>query len=142
MPRPASFARLLPLPLALALAACGGVAPVAGPEAAPPAFAALRAERDTFAVRAIKTAIRKHFEVATLDRIVAVQTLAITPAPAWNEFVYEGTLVEDDLETGYFTFKVAGIYDAVAKTVEVKAKELIGFQGVDPRAPRGPGVQR
>lgn len=138
----ASRLRPLLLPLALLAAGCGVPAPAPGPEAAAPPYAALRAERDTAGIRAIKAAIRKHFEVATLDRVVAVKTLAITPAPAWNEFVYEGTMVEDDLETGFFTFKIAGIYDAVAKEVEVKAKELIAFQGVDPRAPRGSGAQR
>lgn len=129
-------ARLLAAALVAALAsACGGPA-VPSPAVAPMSLAA-QAERDTTSIRVIKTAIKKHFEVVTMERIVRLTSLAIVPAPAWNEFVYEGTMVEDDLETGIYTFRVAGIFDAVSKEVEVKSKELIDFAGVDPRAPRG-----
>ena len=113
-----------------------GQAPALAPAAAGQGPAAL-AQRDTAGIRVLKKEIKKHFEVVTLERIVTLTTLEIVPAPAWNEFVYEGTLVEDDLETGIYTFKVAGVYDAVGKHVDVRAKALIDFKGVDPRAPRG-----
>jgi hypothetical protein len=142
-PRPRSKAILV-----CAALAAGGLAAIAGcgadprpPAAAPAAFAPValagRPERDTTSIRAIKTAIKKHFEVATLERVATVKTLDIVPAPAWNEFVFEGVLVEDDLTTGFLTFKIAGVYDALAKEVDVKQKELVGFSRTDPRAPKG-----
>lgn len=129
-------ARLLALLLAGALLAGCGL-PMG--QAAPPVGRGLaaQAERDTTGIRAIKKAIKQHFEVTTLERIVSVGTLEIVPAPAWNEFVYEGTMVEDDLSTGFFTFRIGGIYDAVSKEVTVRTKELIDFTPADPRAPRG-----
>ncbi len=139
--RPTTLARLLAFTLAGGvLAGCGAPAAPARPVAGPPAqgYVAL-AERDTTSIRAIKKEIKKFFEVVTLDRVVSVKTLGIVPAPAWNEFIFEGTMVEDDLSTGFFTFRIAGIFDAVSKEVQVKTKELIDFAPVDPRAPRDSG---
>lgn len=122
------------------LAGCGAPAGPLGQAALPPApaYAAL-AERDTTGIRLIKKEIKKYFEVVALDRVVTVKALGIVPAPAWNEFIFEGTMVEDDLSTGFFTFRIAGVYDAVSKEVQVKTKDLIDFAPVDPRAPRDSG---
>lgn len=141
-PHACPVARLFMLTLAGALlVGCG----VSGGQAAPALSRGVtaQAERDTTSIRTIKREIKKHFERASLDRVFTVKTLGIMPAPAWNEFIFEGTLVEDDLTTGFFTFRIAGVYDAVAKEVVMQTQDLIGFQPPVPRAPRGSdGAQR
>ena len=124
----------------IALAGCG--TPATGPSAAPDAPAGIvsalaEGDRDTTQTRAVKRDIKRYFEVATLERVVTVPTITIVPAPAWNEFAFEATVVDDDLDQGRYTFKVTGIYDAVSRKVDLASQEQIDFQEPKSRVRRG-----
>lgn len=124
-----------PFCLVLVLTGCAAAPQLAAPDRRSLAAHAL-AERDVASIKAIKKEITKFFEVATLDRISLVKTMAIAPGPAWNEFFYEAEVEEEELATGYSRYKLTGIYDALAKRVDVKTRELLEFRPTDAKAQR------
>jgi hypothetical protein len=113
--------------LLLILGGCAAAPQALAPDRGPLAPQALT-EREVASIKAIKKEITKFFEVATLDRLALVKTVAIAPASLWNEFQFEAEIEEEDLDAGLSRLRFTGIYDAVGKQVEVKTRELLEFR--------------